>query len=160
MSIHERAFADCAGLTNVTIGKGVSNIGSGAFSGCTQLARVYFKGDAPVDSGSFQESPATIYYLPGTQIWGPTFSGRPTAYWIRGHPTILNFGGRFGPSPSGFSFVVSWAPNVSIVLEASPDLGGTGWEAVSTNRLTEGWVQITDPEWKGQPARFYRVRGE
>jgi hypothetical protein len=29
----------------------------------------------------FQDMNATVYYLPGTTGWGPTYAGRPTALW-------------------------------------------------------------------------------
>jgi len=55
--------------------------------------------------------------------------------------------------------VISWATNVPVVVEASADIGA-GWTPISTNTLTDGWVQFADPEWKSRPARFYRVRGQ
>ena len=147
----------------------VTQIGDGAFGGCVILEAAYFAGNAPVDSdsafrdsmwGGMGDSPAKAYYLPGTKGWLPTFAERPTAPWVRPNPTILDFGDQFGPSPAGFSFVISWATNVPVVVEASADIGGAGWTPISTNTLTDGWVQFTDPDWKIQPARFYRVRGQ
>ena len=80
------AFMDCAGLASVVIGTGVTNIGSVAFGGCTNLTSVYFKGDAPagVDHGRVFEGvsgTATVYHRPATKGWGKTFGGRPTAVW-------------------------------------------------------------------------------
>jgi len=49
---------------------------------------------------------------------------------------------------------------VPVVVEASADPGASGWTPISTNTLTEGWVQFTDPDWQTQPARLYRVRGQ
>ena len=46
-SIGTNAFADCTGLTSVTIPASVTNIGNSAFSDCTGLASVYFYGNAP-----------------------------------------------------------------------------------------------------------------
>ena len=40
------AFANCAGLTEITIGSGVQTIGTSAFSGCTVLARAEIKNGA------------------------------------------------------------------------------------------------------------------
>jgi hypothetical protein len=77
------AFCVCGSLTNVTLGHSVTNIGSEAFYSCTSLTGLYFKGNAPhADSSVFSgDSRATVYYLPGTTGWTPTFWGRPTARW-------------------------------------------------------------------------------
>ena len=98
VSIGNSAFANCDGLTSVTIAASVTSIGNSAFAPCHMLARVYFLGNAPsLGSDVFDWwqylpfppwqwqywDPATIYYLPGTSGWGPTFGGLPTALW---HP--------------------------------------------------------------------------
>ena len=77
------AYASCTSLTNVTIGSGVTNIGVLAFSGCTNLTGVYFKGNAPslAEYVFLEDDSATIYYLLGTTGWGTNFGGRPTAPW-------------------------------------------------------------------------------
>lgn len=54
--------------------------------------------------------------------------------------------------------VIFWATNMPIVAEASADVADAGVATIATNTLTDGWVPFTDPNWKGQPARFYRVR--
>ncbi len=74
--------------------------------------------------------------------------------------SILDFGPSFGVQPNGFGFRVSWATNANVVVEASADLASPTWSPVSTNTLTDGWVDFTDAEWAKYPARFYRVRGE
>jgi hypothetical protein len=53
------------------------------FFECTNLAQVYFKGDAPIvgQAAFANASNATVYYLPGTKGWEKTFAGRPTAVW-------------------------------------------------------------------------------
>jgi hypothetical protein len=89
-SIGEQAFVWCTRLTNVTIPNRVTNIGHWAFYSCgSGLVGIYFKGNAPaVDPAAFEgDENVTVYYLPGTTGWGPTFGGRPTALWIR-VPTI------------------------------------------------------------------------
>jgi hypothetical protein len=80
----------CNSLTSATIPNSVDSIGFAAFSSCTNLAGVYFHGNAPIVAlNSFEaDTNATVYYLPGTLGWGPTFGGRPTALWIE-VPTLL-----------------------------------------------------------------------
>jgi hypothetical protein len=67
----------------VMIGSNVTSLGDGAFWGCYNLTGIYFQGNAPgVGSSVFDsDNRATIYYLPGTTGWGPTFDGLPTAVW-------------------------------------------------------------------------------
>ncbi|MBL9126487.1 MAG: leucine-rich repeat domain-containing protein, partial [Verrucomicrobiales bacterium] len=140
-SIWASTFA-FSGLTSVTVGKGVKNIGSSAFGNCASLRAAYFAGDAPpnTEADAFGDprgevSPTSVFYLPGTLGWGPTFAGRPTGFWVRSIPTILGFGERFGLSADGFGFVISWATNVPVVVEASMDVDGLGWTTISTNAL-------------------------
>jgi len=89
-TIRGGAFQSCAGLMSVTIGNSVASIGNSAFEYCGGLTRVCFQGNAPSLGGSFVfdgDNNATVYYLPGTTGWGPTFGGRPTALWTE-VPTI------------------------------------------------------------------------
>jgi len=79
--IEGEAFVSC-NLTNVTIPSSVTEIMPVAFTGPT-LIGVYCQGNAPVDySYPFGfGSHVTVYYLPGTTGWGPTFGGCPTVLW-------------------------------------------------------------------------------
>jgi len=88
-SIGDWAFRDCTGLTNVAISGNVATIADDAFSGCTGLTGVYFGGNAPVVGSAvfLGDNQATVYYLPGTTGWGPSFCGLPTRPW--GSPSIL-----------------------------------------------------------------------
>ena len=83
-------------------------------------------------------TPATVYYLPGTTGWGAMFDGLPTAPWFLPNPVILNNGPGFGVQPGGFGFTISWATNVSVVVEAATNLANPVWIPVSTNTLTGG----------------------
>jgi hypothetical protein len=79
-SIGKRAFYSCGSLTSIKIGKEVTSIGDGAFNECASLKGVYFPGNAPdADSWEFiGDNKVTVYYLPGTTGWSPTFGGIPT----------------------------------------------------------------------------------
>ena len=153
------AFAGCTNLTNVTIPNSVYQHRWRAFDLCTSLTAVYFRGNAPsVDSAcSDGADNATVYYLPGTTGWNTTFGGRPTALWALPYPLILNIGPSFGVQTNGFGFIISWATNLSVVVEACTNLANPIWSPVSTNTLTGGWSYFSDPQWTNYPARFYRL---
>jgi hypothetical protein len=154
------AFGGCTSLTSITIPTSVASIGWGAFADCTSLTSVYFKGNAPdFDPYAFDgDNNATIYYLPGTSGWD-TFSadtGLATSLWFLPNPLILN--NSFGVQTNGFGFIISWATNASVVVEASANL--SSWLPVSTNTLTDGWSYFGDPQWTNYRGRFYRVRSQ
>jgi hypothetical protein len=180
-TIGDFAFFHCIGLTNITlpdsltsagarvfeqsalvraeIGRGITSFGGWHFFAyCENLAGVYFRGDAPEVISDFQNSDPTIYYLPGTTGWGPTFAGRPTAPWFLAKPSILDFGANFGIRTNCFGFVVSWATNASVVVERSINPATSGWSAVSTVALTGGSFYFRDAQWTNYPNCFYRLR--
>ena len=59
---------------------------------------------------------------------------------------------------NGFGFIISWATNVSVVVEACTNLANPIWSPVGTNTLTGGSSYFSDPQWTNYPARFYRLR--
>lgn len=159
-SIGFAAFESCRSLTSVFVSAAVTNVGSGAFFGCSALCGVYFQGSAPsVGWNAFVgANNATVYYLPGTTGWGLTFGGCPTALWFLPNPLILNNGPSFGVSTNGFGFIISWATNIPVVVEACTNLANPAWSPVGTNTLTDGTSYFSDPQWTNYPARFYRLR--
>jgi hypothetical protein len=156
------AFSYCFKLITVTIGEGLSRIGDFAFFLCANLEGVYFKGDQPtfVSSGLFAGADhATVYYLPGTAGWGPTFDGLPTALWsLPG--VMLNFSAGVGVQTNGFGFAISSAADQTVVVETCDSLHSSAWFPVATNALRRGRADFKDPEWKSRPMRFYRVRAQ
>ncbi len=161
-SIGRFTFGGCTSLTNVIIGKGVTTIDYFAFVGCTSLTGVYFQGNAPSLLSGFivfdNTSDAVVYYLPGTTGWDTTYSGRPTAQWWLPNPLILTTAPNFGIQTNQFGFVISWATNLSVVVEASTTLTNPTWSPVATNILTSGSSSFSDPQWTEYPTRFYRIR--
>jgi hypothetical protein len=70
---------------------------------------------------------------------------------------ILSNSASFGVQTSGFSFIISWATNASVVVEACTDLANSAWISVGTNTLTSGTFHFSDPQYTNYPARFYRT---
>jgi hypothetical protein len=100
----------------------------------------------------------TVYYLPGTTGWTSTFDGWPTKQWFLPNPVILGNNAGLGVQPSGFGFTISWATNISVVVEAATNLANPVWLPVSTNILIGGTSSFSDPQWTNYPGRYYRLR--
>jgi hypothetical protein len=155
------AFTSCTNMTSITIGYSVIGIGDRAFWNCTNLTGLYFQGNAPLLGGTnvfIGANSATVYYLPGTTGWGPTFGDRPTALWFLPNPLVLNNIPSFGVKTNRFGFIISWATNIPVVVEASTTLANPTWSPISTNTLSSGSSYFSDPQWKNYPGRFYRLR--
>jgi hypothetical protein len=165
-TIGDYAFSGCTSLTNVTLGNNVTSIGDYAFSSCYRLPRVYFQGNAPtvngqpgsVDSTVFSGESGMAYYLPGTTGWGVTFGGWRTAGWYQPQPTILGNGYGLGVRSNSFGFNISWATNISVVVQASTNLANPVWTPLATNPLVSGTNYFSDSKWTNYHSRFYRVR--
>ena len=71
---------------------------------------------------------------------------------------ILDFDSSFGVLTNGFGFIISWATNADIVIEASANPANPDWSPVGTNTLTDGSSYFSDPDWTNYPTRFYRLR--
>ncbi len=160
-SIGVLAFYGSGPLASVTLPAGVTNLGLEAFTLCPNLEALYFQGNAPAADSSvfYGENYVTVDYLPGTIGWGSTFAGRPTAPWALPYPLILSQsnGSALGVQSNGFSFVISWATNVSVAVEAAESLVNPVWTPVATNTLAGGVSYFTDSGWTNYPARFYRI---
>jgi hypothetical protein len=159
-SIGHGVFYKCYYETNFTIPYTVTSIGDYAFFDCPRPMVIFFNGNAPslgtdVFGGGTR---ATVYYLPGTTGWTWTFGGASTALWLLPNPLILNHSPGIGVHTNGFGFIISWATNVSLVVEASASLSIPAWSPVGTNALIEGWSYFSDPQWSNYTRRFYRIR--
>jgi hypothetical protein len=157
-SISALAFSDCTSLTSLTIGNSVTNIGTAVFRGCTNLKGTYFQGNAPsTDGTAFMEATNDIvYYLSRTTGWGSTFSWQPTSLWT--NPLLSD--GSVRATANAFAFTISWAPNATLVVEASSDLTRRVWTPISTNTPSSGSWDFSDSNLANYPLRFYRVRSQ
>jgi hypothetical protein len=153
------AFASCGGLVKVTVSASLTSIEDYAFQYCQNLTGIYFLGNAPScgTSAFANDTNAIAYYLPGTLGWGPTFAGIPTALWTLPYPMILD-GPNFWRITNNFGFLISWATNTPVIVDACTNLFNPAWTPVSTNTLTNGTSSFSDPAWTNYPARFYRLR--
>jgi hypothetical protein len=106
----------------------------------------------------YGDTNATVYYLPGTTGWGTTFGGLPTALSFLPNPLILTSGPGFGVQSDAFGFIISWATNLPVVVEACTNPANHSWSSLKTNALTGGWSYFSDPQWTNYPGRFYRLR--
>jgi hypothetical protein len=147
------------GLTNVTIGKGLTYLGLGAFNWCQNLRGVYFRGNAPTTGVGFfgaedifhGSALVTVYYLPGTTGWGPTLAGVPTALW---NPQVQ----AGSVQQDRFGFNITGTADIPIVIEASIIPLGGSWIPVQSCTLTNGSIHFSDLQSSNQPGCFYRIR--
>jgi hypothetical protein len=149
----------------LTIPQGVSIIEYEAFASCPTLTGVFFEGHAPavIQGGSsyqentvFASSPnVVVYYLPGRTGWEPTFSKRITALW---NPHFQTTHPAFGIRSTGFGLPITGTPDIPIVLEGTTDLSGPTWVPLLSCTLTNGSLELRDPDWTVYPNRFYRIR--
>jgi hypothetical protein len=155
--ISSSAFSGCSSLTEIRIPASVTSIGDKSFAHCTNLTSAYFEGHAPsigvdvLTNANF----ATVYYVPGTTGWAPTYAGRPTAIW---QPNVQTDDPSFGLINGRFGFNISWASDQVVVVEACESLTNPTWSSAGTNTSVSGTSYFSDPEWGSWPQRFYRLR--
>ena len=154
------AFAYCSSLTNVTIPGSVASIGGLAFRLDYSLTQIYFPGNAPsADDTVFSGASGTVYYVPGTTGWTNSFGGLPAVPWYQPNPVILGSNYGLGVKTNGFGFTVSWATNLSIIVEATTNPANLFWTPVATNTLSNGFFYFLDRGWTNYSRRFYRLAG-
>jgi hypothetical protein len=163
LGVNGGVFYGCTSLTNVIVGKGLSYLGLGAFSYCTNMLSVYFKGDAPIP-GTFMpgpvyvfssDDPTTVYYLPGTSGWGAAYAGRPAKLW---NPQAQTRDATFGVRQNRFGFNVTGTADIPLVIEASTEVVAESWVPLESCTLTNGLIYFSDSQWTNYPSRFCRIR--
>jgi hypothetical protein len=97
----------------------------------------------------------TVYYLPGTTGWEPTFSQRPTKLW---NPQVQTSDASFGVQQGRFGFNIAGTPDIPIVIEACPDPAAGAWSPVQNCTLTNGLIYFSDPQQTNHSGCLYRIR--
>ena len=160
-TINDYAYAWCANLANAIIPASVTNIGYGTFTESTQLAGVYFLGNAPSIAGLASDGPVfygdnsvTVYYLPGATGWSNTFQGVPALLW---NPLIQTSGAGFGVNNNQFGFNIAGTASIPIVVEACTNLVNPVWTPLTNVLLTNGLFHFSEPMQANRSSRYYRV---
>jgi hypothetical protein len=154
--IMDSAVAYSYGLTSMTMGRGLTNIGAAAFQNCIGLRNMYFKGGAPTlgVNALVNCSGLTLYYLPtATNGWTSSLGGRPALLWNPTCSTIREAAGVV-------SCTVTGTPTIPVAWEATSNVTAALWWRLQTTNLVGGTFEFSDPEATNAPARFYRVVGQ
>lgn len=154
-TIRDSAFAECTGLTTITVPATLIHLGEQAFARCTNLLGILFEGNAiPLNSSFTLESPeARLYFRPGTTGWDNLPTGIVATSW---NGELDTRAGSYGPMPEGFQVTVTGEEDMPVGIEACTSLEDPTWVAVGTTRIQNGTGRVIDPNWQTQARRFYR----
>ena len=141
----------------MTIPASVATIGQAAFAYCTNLAGVYFTGDAPgVATNVFlSDNNATAYYLPGATGWD-VFAANTGLSPVLWNPAIQTGAGSFGVTANHFGFNITNTANLTVVVEVCTNLAGQVWVPLTTNTLVNGVFFFSEPV-KASPSAVSRA---
>ena len=148
------AFFSCQNLHTVSIPKSVASMGNSAFGACgggsggSGIA-IFFEGDQPAMGFSVLNA-GTMYYLPNTTGW----EGADAVLW---NPQAQTGDGNFGVRTNQFGFNIVGTADIPIVVEACANFGSV-WTPLQSVSLTNGSFHFSDLQWESHPSRLYRIR--
>jgi hypothetical protein len=136
-----------------TVPNSVTGIADRAFEGCADLTSMYFGGNAPYIFGHGDSLLAadnvTVYYLPGTTGWWPTYGGRPTALWISVVPNVPSL-----TLDAPLRLITHSPAPATVRVQRSTNL--VDWEDWQTVSRDAGPSELEDTEAGTTQYRFYR----
>ena len=155
-NVGAEAFLLCTNMAFVKFGSGVAYIHASAFVGCFILRELYFAGNAPNLESFIYFGFPTIYHLPGAEGWDALpwylLLRARLALWL---PRISEAG--LGLQSGRFGFQMDWAAGHAVVVEACTNLAEPAWLPLATNELADGTGIFEDEEESNPVGRFYRV---
>jgi hypothetical protein len=84
-------------------------------------------------------------------------TGLPVVVWRLPKPVILTSGPSFGLESNTFGFIISWATNASVTVEACTNLASPVWFPIATNNLANGSFYFRELLQTNSSGRFYRI---
>jgi hypothetical protein len=138
-------------LSSVILGPGVKNIGDFALGDGPSLQSVLFKGNIPNLSGTNRDvfgtsTNVTVFVLPGTTGWGPTFAGRPTL-WFMPRPIQSSF------SAGSFGFGWTGSGVIPMNVQRRASLVEGDWSPIATGVTNAMFADTNTPSGRA----YYRA---
>jgi hypothetical protein len=161
-SIGVSAFYACYHFTNFTIPPSVTNIETAAFWFCTNIAGLYFTGNAPAVAGDVfdHDTQATAYYLPGTTGW-TSFASQSGLTPVLWNLAIQNgasaYGSSFGVRNGQFGFDVAGTARIPFVVEVCTNLASRVWTPLTNATISRGVFYFSEPMQTNSTGRFFRI---
>ena len=161
-SIDDFAFTS-VGLMSVTVPASVTNIGSFAFASSSGLLRAYFQGNAPSVNGVAGSENSNVFMFSGAgkvyYLPDTTGWGATFGNWptVLWNPQMQTTNNSFGVRTNQFGFNLTGTASIPVVVEACTNMGGA-WMPVFSGSVTNGSIYFSDSQSTNYPQRFYRVR--
>lgn len=138
-NIGNGAFIGCTGLSSVSVPLGVASIGSGAFSYCGNLSSAIFAGSpASIASDSFEGCNALQSVLfkgdaPADAAWTTNLPVSPTIFYL---PGTSGWGPAFGSLTAQLFAPVAVAPSYGLLTGFRFSWSGIGAVPMNVERTT------------------------
>ena len=140
-------------LASVTMRSAVAALAAFTFKAMHQSLIAVF---SSMTVGGFRRGSGSSIVCREPTGWGATYACKLTAPWYLPNPIILGNAYGLGVQSNQFGFTISWATNISVVVQASTNLSNPVWTPLATNALVDGTNYFSDPGLDGYPRRLYR----